>query len=150
MKPISYALHFVPFGESDGKQVTEWLRNDPVGKRFIDYQDGKRWYNLVQSSKNRWGFMVCDREEKIGFVDLEKIGDVGWIAFYICPQRRGQGLGSRLLKDLLAHLKDWPLQSVQAAVELENTVSIRTLKTSGFTKVGKDQDGLLLFSAPPG
>lgn len=140
-------LRFTAIKRSDCKLISQWLEDDDIGRRFVDsYRNGLDWIELIKANpENRWGFIVYEGGESIGFVDLEKDGELGWITFYVNSHNRGRGLGAQVLTDLIKFLADWPVKTIAAAVEAENASSIRSLERSGFKQNGVDKDGLLIF-----
>lgn len=57
-------------------------------------------------------------------------------SIYIDKAHRGQGLGKRLLAELIDHARDMGLHAIIGAIERENAASIRLHAAAGFVEVG--------------
>jgi len=84
---------------------------------------------------------VIDKEV-VGWVALtpfskrEVYKGVAELSLYISPQHKGQGIGSTLLKELIALSEEQGFWTLQAKIFPENKASIHLHKKLGFREVG--------------
>src|SRR5438105_926741 len=90
--------------DEDGlRQVEQWLAADPVGGAIFGgfYGDAvARWTPLLRAP-SRHGWITFDETGPIGFIDLEILDDEAEITYYVSPARRGRGLGTRTLTQVV-------------------------------------------------
>lgn len=91
---------------------------------------------------------VLDDGEVVGHAGFHTLPDVDGlveVGYTVVPERRGQGLGHRLLRALLdeADAAD-DVRTVRASVSPDNAASLAVVRAAGFTHVGEqldDEDG---------
>jgi GNAT superfamily N-acetyltransferase len=136
-------LRFVALTEADAQMVTSWFANDPDGQREFGgfYGVHPKWWDLLQTEPGRHGWTVWRESEPIGFVDLEVAEGVGQVAFYVAPTRRGQGLGTTILKALGRVARPLGADVLSGGVRPENVASVKASLASGGHQVGKNEYG---------
>ena len=83
-------------------------------------------------------FVFLDGETPIGYGELwldDEEDEVELARIILAPQHRGRGLGSRLVRALLAEALKTGHASVFLRVRPDNTTAIRTYQRVGFTSV---------------
>lgn len=91
-----------------------------------------------------------DGEDLVGSMALDVTGAQGELrAVYVRPDRRGQGLGRRLLRDLLAEAKRQGVRRLDLSVASTNHPALRFYLAAGFRSAGQPsralaRDGRLL------
>jgi RimJ/RimL family protein N-acetyltransferase len=140
-------MQFKPFTRDDINELKSWFTKPNPENRFIyAYVDPKEkpWFELIETSTDRFGYMVYQDSQLIGFLDIEIDGDVASIALGIKPALRGQGYGKTLIVEMMSLPELQNIKKLKAGVELENLACQKVLIANGFTKVGED-DGIIEF-----
>ena len=90
------------------------------------------------------GRLVARREgQVIGWAALSPISQrevyagVAEVSLYVAASARGQGVGKRLLRALIAASEEAGLWTLQAGIFPENGASLAVFRTCGFREVGR-------------
>lgn len=128
--------------DEDGlRQVEQWLAADPVGGAIFGGFYGHavdRWTPLLQAP-SRHGWITFDETGPIGFIDLEILDDEAEITYYVCPARRGQGLGSATVSHVIQLATDLDARLIHASVDPTNAAALATLRSATFTDDGPNE-----------
>ncbi len=87
-------------------------------------------------------FVVEEGQEILGWAALSPVSSrcvyegVAEISVYVSNKAKGQGLGTRLLSELLNHAESNNIWTLQANIFPENSASIELHKKLGFREVG--------------
>jgi phosphinothricin acetyltransferase len=121
----------------------------------VIYREGIRTGNATfETSVPRWEEwdrehlpacrLVARREDRvIGWAALSPVsgrcvyGGVAEVSVYVAAAARGQGVGTRLLKALVAESEQAGIWTLQAGIFPENEASIALHRTCGFRTVGR-------------
>ncbi len=117
------------------KQATAHLKEFTVDQR-------ENWFN--QFNENLYPIYVAVKSEQVvGYVSLspyrkerEALDKVAEISFYIDANHTGQGIGSTLVKQIIADCKRLKKETLLAILLDVNTASIKLLKKFGFEEWG--------------
>jgi RimJ/RimL family protein N-acetyltransferase len=131
----------------DKNLIESWFDNDVAGKKELSlYRDFSSWIKLL-TLPNRWGWLVQEAGNKIGFIDLEKDQDnVGHFSFYLAPLERNKGKSKKVLHALIQKAQELGFSSLEAGVSKNNVPSKKSLESVGFAPKGIDNDGYLIYS----
>ena len=89
--------------------------------------------------------VALSAEAVVGWAALSRVSPraayagVAEVSVYVDEQRRGQGIGSLLLKALVAGSENAGIWTLQASIFPENAASILLHKSCGFREVGRRQ-----------
>jgi GNAT superfamily N-acetyltransferase len=81
--------------------VGSWFADDEEGQRRLDanfYGAGLKWWQLVEQSPDRHGWVGLLGDERVGLIDVEVDGERGGIAICVRREFGGRGVGQRLLR----------------------------------------------------
>ncbi|WP_232828607.1 GNAT family N-acetyltransferase [Kribbella monticola] len=123
--------------------VEEWLAADPVGSAVFGGFYGRaveRWAPLL-SAPGRWGWITLDDIGPIGFIDLEIFDAEAEVSYYVCPARRGTGLGRATVEHVVRLAADHGARFIHAAVDPTNLASLAVLRAAAFTESGPNEHG---------
>lgn len=101
----------------------------------------------MQSNPNRILILAKLNDRIIGYVDFEvhPNENLAWMGLAVKPELRGQGLGTRILKEFLLSpiAKQYP--EIWAGIEPDNQASLRCFQDVGFTSkmTQPDEEGIL-------
>jgi RimJ/RimL family protein N-acetyltransferase len=77
--------------------------------------------------------VAVDRDSLVGLANLGRRDDRTWVGGVgVVPERRGEGLGERLMRELLDRARDVAASGMTLEVILENTPAIRLYEKLGF------------------
>jgi RimJ/RimL family protein N-acetyltransferase len=130
-----------PIDEDGLRQVEQWLAADPVGGAIFGGFYGhavQRWTPLLQAP-SRHGWITFDETGPIGFIDLEILDDEAETSYYVCPARRGQGLGGPTVSQVIQLATDLGAHQIHASVDPANEASLATLRATTFTEEGTNE-----------
>ncbi len=145
-----------PFRRAHAPLVAGWVRDDdelfwlaPQTMPPLTPQKVIDW-----TARRGRPMLLCtsDRTEPVGYAELNDLpsrADELWIGhFIIAPERRGAGLGGRMLRLLLDHAFG-PLTARRVALIVfpENVLAIRCYESGGLATAGRQERN---FSPRPG
>jgi RimJ/RimL family protein N-acetyltransferase len=123
--------------------VEEWLAADPVGSAVFGGFYGRaveRWAPLL-SAPGRWGWITFDDIGPIGFIDLEIFDAEAEISYYVCPARRGTGLGRATVEHVVRLASERGARFIHATVDPTNLACLAVLRGASFTESGPNEYG---------
>jgi RimJ/RimL family protein N-acetyltransferase len=86
--------------------------------------------------------------QPVGLVDVERYADgTAGLALVVDPARRGQGLGQRIIRAVLAHQELGGTELVRVGIEPDNQASVRCFTAVGFAAEANEPDweGVVYF-----
>lgn len=140
--PAPGAVHLRPAGPADRDRLLAW-RNDPTTVRHsrtaaaVTDDDHDRWFAArLEDPATRLCIGEVDGEP-VGMVRVDIARAVGTISIAIDPTRRGEGLGTAVLRALLETWRsDFQAVRLVADVSIDNPASRRAFLAAGFTPDG--------------
>ena len=91
---------------------------------------------------NAW--LIVEDGEVVGLTSLVRtpyVGDTVMIGYGVAASRRGRGIATRAVADLLAWARsDHRVTTVTAETAIDNLASQRVLEANGFTRSGERED----------
>lgn len=136
-------IQLIPVSAEDINLLQDWLNSDS-SEELKSYKNFTTWFSLV-NQKNRWTWIAKENKNKIGFIDLEKIDNVGHFSFYIAPTERNKRKSKKLLLSLVQKAEELNLSSLEAGVNKNNFPSQKSLESIGFIQKGVDKDGYFTY-----
>ncbi len=131
---------------NDAKTLYDW-RNDPLTRKNslnqqeIPFESHQRWLSDVLLDKDRHLLIALDSSGvAVGTGRADFDGKFYELSWSIAPNKRGQGLGQKLVRALTDQF-----QPAQASIRQDNISSIKIAEAIGFTKVAVTDDGVVLF-----
>jgi N-acetylneuraminate synthase len=131
----------------------QW-RNDPTTLSMIFHREPKVWETFWPEFQRTYFlnrpeinpvFAVL-QGKRVGFVRFDPIphphglsGSTVNTSINISPDSRGKGLGRRVLRAMLSHLKSRGIDSVHAEILAHNKASIRAFEAAGFRSIGSKE-----------
>jgi GNAT superfamily N-acetyltransferase len=137
-------LVLTPLTRDLAVQVGSWFAEDQEGQRRLDadfYGAGLQWWQLVEQSVVRHGWVGLLGDERVGFIDVEVDGERGGIAIYVRREFRGRGIGQQLLSLAATEGPSLGIVELFGSVESDNVASTRCLLAAGFSQAGVDELG---------
>ncbi len=137
--------------EDHARQVMAW-RNDPATLAMSYHHAPKQWDSFAAEFRDGYfgqgddpppAFALVDGQ-RAAFLRFQRIphphglaGNSIEISINVAPERRGRGLGTRILAAALIDLKARGIDSVYAEVRRENAASRKAFATAGFAVLGE-------------
>jgi RimJ/RimL family protein N-acetyltransferase len=128
--------------EDDAVLLWQWA-NDVETRRQsfndapIPYADHVGWLEarLASGSTRLWIF--SDARGPVGQVRVDRAGDVAEINIAVAPERRGQGLGTAMLREALGALRSEWGDGVRPRAQVfgRNAASVRMFRRCGFREI---------------
>ena len=124
--------------EPAGSPPQQTLRDGDVVLRPWRDDDAGAARQQLDGDQRVVAFAVEHRGEVAGSVDVRQLADgVGNVTWAVHPHHRGQGVGTRAVRLLVAHcFRHLGLLRVQAAVEVGDLASLRTAGRAGLRREG--------------
>jgi UDP-2,4-diacetamido-2,4,6-trideoxy-beta-L-altropyranose hydrolase len=132
--------------EADSKLIWNW-RNDPVSRsnfrnqNLISWEAHKEWFRSALDDPSR--ILFCGEIDgiPIGIVRFEPIGELEYeVSINLAPERRGMGLGHRLLAVACEKIeRESGEVSFRAAIRRGNIASQRIFQQCGFSEEPTDE-----------
>lgn len=110
------------------ENLTETMTELPPGKTLND-----KYFVGFWEGDN----LVAILDLIIGYPN-ENIGFIGW--FMVNQSRQGNGIGSEILQEILAYMKNLKLQKVRLAYIKDNQQAKHFWLKNGFTSTGEESD----------
>ena len=144
-----------PAGEEDSERVMAW-RNDPDAVRFsvtgrpVTSEEHRAWFARLRSHGSRSHLWIAEeRGAPVGQVRVDVDGDVGTVSIAVAPDRRGQGLGTAMLRAVSGQAPGaLALTRLVALVRVDNPASLRAFEAAGFHRAGVARDAFLELEWP--
>lgn len=109
-----------------------------------------QWWQLVRDNPHRYGWMILQDGEEVGYLDAEQEGRFVYVALLVFRDRRGRGIAGQVIHRALAEPVFCSAEVIIACVELNNHAARRLARSVGFVETGLDADGLMTYHlAPP-
>ncbi len=128
------ALRLLQKADPERPRISALVAADPVSMRWVpSYADEASWVRLVRGRHKILGAFDPD-DRLVGFLDFTIArDDSSAIAYWVVPDRRGDGWGTAIIRDGVA----WVHRHVRASrflasVDVENAASGRALAANGF------------------
>ena len=123
----------------DCEPVWRW-RNDTTVRQFshnprgIELPEHRRWYAAALTDPNRVLLIGENRQGLVGLLRYDIAGQLATISVYLVPERRGVGLGTRLIQEGEAWLREHRQEVAKICAEIveRNDSSIRAFTKAGF------------------
>jgi RimJ/RimL family protein N-acetyltransferase len=141
---VAPSVVLTPLTRELAELVGRWFAEDKEGQRRLDadfYGAGLKWWQLVEQSADRHGWVGLLGDERVGFIDVEVDGERGGIAIYVRREFRGRGIGQRLLRLAAAEGSSLGIVELVGRVESDNVASTRCFLAAGFLRAGVDEWG---------
>jgi ribosomal protein S18 acetylase RimI-like enzyme len=107
------------------RYVVGWPRAGDEGVVAVDVSGarlGAAWYRLFEEGDHGFGFVSADVPE---------------LGIAVLPERRGRGVGARLMKALIARARLSGHPALSLSVEEDNMRAYRLYEACGFERVGR-------------
>lgn len=135
--------------EGDSAVLLAW-RNDPqtransLQQGAVSEEEHEAWFAAKLEDPTTEIWIGEEDATPIGQVrlDLEE-GDVAVVDIAVAPDRRGQGLGIRLL-EMVVTQQSLPARRMRAVVRRENAASRALFETAGFEEVADSTECVVL------
>ena len=121
--------------------IDSWLDDDSVyftgfEDSFASYYD--YWINVPDHvlCENYWAKIICDKDTPVGVVVISLAEDIFYFAeLLIDPAKRGNGIGTAAIRELLENSKDIlgrRIDRAEACIYPSNMPSQRVFENAGF------------------
>lgn len=110
----------------------EETRKNSFSKEPVLWENHIQWFDKKLADKNCLFFVLTDGEKECGTVRLDREGNCGIISYSIDKNRRGQGLGRRILSLAEEKAREIGLTVLQGSVKPENKASAKCFAANGF------------------
>lgn len=133
--------------------IEEWL--DDAAVKFTGLDEGFRAFYEYWSNedgyipgRNFWCKVVSEEAEPFAAIALcEHEGKAIIMEFFVAPEKRGLGLGTKLLKELLdgESVIGFAIEKSEAVIFPSNTASQKAFEKAGFRYHRTHEDGDALY-----
>lgn len=135
-----------PVRREDSKPLWQWA-NDPEVRRVsfrpgpISWEDHVKWFAGKLKDPGCRHYLALDSgDTPIGQIRFDVRGEDACVSVSVAGDKRGSGLGSRLVKEGTGRfVHETPIKHVSAFVKKENLVSVKTFQKAGFVKHGEQE-----------
>ena len=130
--------------------VEDWLDEQAVRMTGIDdgFRDNYEYWANEESTKvgkNFWCKVVSDNSIPVAVIEFGlNEGTVTVMETIVSPQKRGQGMGSEMITELLTNSKSiigFDIQKAEAIIYPSNTASQKAFEKAGFMYHHTHEDG---------
>ena len=115
----------------------------PDVARFLNY-DKEHYWSYVTTSTNVYYYKVYCNDRLIGSIHLEIENSTMYMSILVFKNDRNQGLGKRIIDDLLSGEIPIQYERIEVFVDSTNCASVRLFEQCGFVCHSVD-DGLLNY-----
>ena len=132
----------------DGRQLFEWAVDPAVASvrlrpAEITWEGHLRWLATTLSDPDCRLFLAEDERGPCGTVRLNRQDDVATVSITVAPERRGQGMGQRLLRALedFATARRFAPR-LRALIRRQNVASLVCFEKVGYTFIDEIEPGV--------
>jgi sialic acid synthase SpsE/L-amino acid N-acyltransferase YncA len=150
--PSEHAISFehVIAGDEQARLVMDW-RNDPVTLSMSFHQQPKTWpgfrdelARLCHAEPAPGPVFAVIEGQRVAFLSFEPVVDPERprrrcvrLSINVAPSRRGDGMGTAVLRAANRHLAACGAQSIVADVKPENGASLKAFARAGYRELGR-------------
>jgi RimJ/RimL family protein N-acetyltransferase len=139
-------MNFVKLDRENVSIYAAWFEDAELRKRLSLPDDN--WLNYITSGSNAQAWLCYDEGQAVAHIQLDTEEDKsGSIALAVKPSLRGQGIGTKVLREFVASPLIAHLDYLEAGIEEDNLASQRVFSKAGFVLrgTGADEEGFLHF-----
>ncbi|WP_427338100.1 GNAT family N-acetyltransferase [Caloranaerobacter sp. DY30410] len=133
-------IKLVPVKEEHCDLLFKWVNDETVRKNSfntneIDYEQHKKWFeNKIKSSNTFIYICYIDKKIPIGQIRVDMEDGIGFIDYSIDKKYRGQGYGTKLLKEIVNKFKNEVrnIRRLVGKVKIENIPSQKAFAKAGY------------------
>jgi RimJ/RimL family protein N-acetyltransferase len=123
----------------DAARLLEW-RNDTEAVRFsvsgrpVTDEEHRRWFTQRRRADGLGHLWIAEEDESpVGQVRVDVSGDVGVVSIAVAAEQRGRGIGSEILRAMVAQVTaDGTVRILRAVLHPDNVRSLRAFERAGF------------------
>ncbi|MCD8039666.1 MAG: UDP-2,4-diacetamido-2,4,6-trideoxy-beta-L-altropyranose hydrolase [Lachnospiraceae bacterium] len=135
-------LAFRKVRPSDVDLLYEWandkaVRANSFNTEQIPYESHVKWFAGILDAETVYQYILCEDGIPVGQLRLNTDGENAVISFSVSPERRGEGLGSAMLKMLPEQIRKDKITGVTkltGMVKRENAASAAAFEKCGYTR----------------
>jgi len=126
---------------ADASLLWRWANDAETRRRSfhptpIPYGDHVAWLEARLAAETSSLWIASDEQGPVGQVRLDVTDGVAEVSLAVAPERRGQGLGTAMLREALAAAAgQWRGLRLRAQVFADNVASLRLFRRCGFREV---------------
>jgi RimJ/RimL family protein N-acetyltransferase len=138
-------MKFVTVTKDNISVYAAWFEDTELRKR-LSLPD-EVWLNHVTSSTSQ-AWLCFEEDQAVAQIQLDTYEDkTGSIDLAVNPEFRGQGIGTKTLKEFVTSSLVVHLDCLEARIEVDNLASQKVFTKAGFVPrgTGADEDGFLRF-----
>ncbi|HBN85015.1 MAG TPA: hypothetical protein DDZ89_14365 [Clostridiales bacterium] len=127
-------------------RVFEKWQSDKSVARWIHIDDWENYYNIFRDNPNYLILSAFKDHKLVGEVSIQIEAKEAYISLIIAPDLQGQGIGTKVLKEICTKtLIKYPIDSIVAVISPLNKASIRCFEKAGFAFSHEDEDGEKMY-----
>lgn len=141
---------WIDYSHENSALIDSWI--DAEAKRFTGCDEGfDKFYNYwfdepeTKLGENFWAKIILEDKVQVGIVVISLWEGIFTISeIIICPQKRGNGIGTKALKELLTngkHILGTEIINSSAVIFPNNIASQRAFEKAGFCFQSEHPDG---------
>ena len=149
------AVRLRPALASDAITLWRW-RNDPQTRAAsfssgsVELAEHERWLQETLGRTDRRLYVAHAEGRDVATARLDVQGADAVVSLTVAPEWRGRGIGTRVLRALVAEAFGAPgLRRLVARVKPDNAASRAAFERAGFTRAGGDDGELVLVHERP-
>ena len=104
---------------------------------YLSYNKENYWRYVTESDGVYYYKVFCG-VSLVGTLHLENYGAVLSVAVLVFESHRKQGIGAKILADVIGGAFTIAFETVEASIDKDNTASISLFEKAGFSLCGKD------------
>lgn len=128
--------------EDDCDLLFKWVNDSEVREMAFNtnavlYEDHKKWFYNKLNSKLTHIFIACVDGKPIGQIRIDLENDEGIICYSIDSNFRGQGYGSKVLKEIIKIVTDSDINvsKLIGKVKHNNIKSCKAFENAGYKRI---------------
>lgn len=124
--------------------ISPWFEDAETQRRLGGFYPLQEQLQSLISDPDKHAWLLWQEEMPVGLIELEKEKSIAHVLILVAPDKRGQGLGHKLVTVLPPLARKMGTQTLRACVATSGVASRRCFLAAGYAEQG-EEDGFVCY-----